>query len=114
MKKTFQTTVEIDGIGNSKEQAINKALGKIQQKVMSSYKGLILRIEPKDIRVVEAKETTYTERFLFFFFPRKRTTYKVVMEIDVNVFLLETDQIQFEKTEQPETFKTMILGNQTK
>lgn len=113
MKNIFQTKIEIEGIGNSKDLAINRALGNIQKKVMADYNGMILRIEPVDVRIIEAQETTYTERFLFFFFPRKRTEYKVVLEITVNVFLLEVDQIQFNKNDEPETIRNMILGHQS-
>ncbi|GLC86924.1 DUF4312 family protein [Lysinibacillus piscis] len=112
MKKTFQATVQIEGIGQSKELAINTALGSIQKKIMSNYKGLILRIEPIDVTVIEARETTYTERFFLLFFPRKRNQYKVVLEVEVNVFLLDVEEIVFEKTDMPDNMRNMLLGNQ--
>lgn len=114
MKKTFQTKVQIDGSGNSKELAINTALGNIQKKIMSEHKGLILRIEPIDVKVIEAKETNFTERFFLFFFPRKRSKFKVVLEIDVNVFLMDVDDIQFEKTDVPDNMRNMLLGHPAK
>ncbi|WP_107837831.1 DUF4312 family protein [Metasolibacillus meyeri] len=112
MKKTFQAKVQVEGTGQSKELAINKALGSIQKKIMSSYKGLILRIEPIDVSVIEAKETAYTERFLLFFFPRQRSKYQVVLEVEVNVFLLDAEEIAFDKTEVANTMRNMLLGNQ--
>lgn len=112
MKNIFQTKLQIKGVGSSKEQAINTALGNIQKKVMDDYKGMIIRIEPMDVQVIEAKESSYTERFLFFFFPRKRSKYKVVLEIEVKVFLLEVDKIQFEKIDEPNNIRNMILGHQ--
>ena len=113
MKKTFQTKIQIEGAGKTKELAINTALGKVQSKVMSAYKGMILRIEPLDVSVIEAKELTYTERFLLFFFPRKRSEYKVVLEIEVNVLLLEVEQIVFEKNAAEDSMRNMLLGHQT-
>lgn len=111
MKKTFETKVQIEGFGNSKELAINSALGTIQKKVMKEHKGLILRIEPSDVNVIEAKETTFTERFFLFFIPRKRSKFKVVLEITVNIFLLDVDEIQFEKVNEPENMKTLMMGH---
>ncbi|SDY15034.1 conserved hypothetical protein EF_0831/AHA_3912 [Evansella caseinilytica] len=114
MKTIFQKKVQTEGVGHSKETAINSALGNVQKKMIKEHKGLILRIEPLDIRVVEAKETTYTERFLLFFFPRKRSRYKVVLEIDVNVFLIKVEDIQFEKTDVPDNIRNMLVGHQPK
>ncbi|WPK12132.1 DUF4312 family protein [Lysinibacillus louembei] len=112
MKKTFQAKVQVEGVGQSKELAINTALGSIQKKIMSSYKGLILRIEPLDVSIIEAKETAYTERFFLFFFPRQRSKYKVVLEVEVNVFLLDAEEIVFDKTDVPNNMRNMLLGNQ--
>lgn len=111
MKKTFETKVQIEGIGNSKELAINSALGMIQKKVMKEHKGLILRIEPIDLQVLEARETSYTERFFLFFFPRKRSKFKVKLEVSVNIFLIDVDEIKFEKVNEPDNVKTMMLGH---
>ncbi|WP_430509730.1 DUF4312 family protein [Gottfriedia solisilvae] len=112
MKKTCQQTVRIEGIGQSKEQAVSDALGNIQRKIMSEQKGMIIRIEPLHVEVVEAKELTYTEHFLFFFFPRKRQKFKVVLDVDVNLFLLNIDEIQFKKIEQTNGVVKTILGEQ--
>lgn len=114
MKKTFQSTLRIEGFGISKELAINTALGTIQKKVMEQYKGIILRIEPIDIRIISANETIYTERFLFFLFPRKRKKYKVVLDIDVNIFMLNVDEIPFESAELPDNIRNVVLGNEIK
>lgn len=112
MKKTSQQTVRIEGVGHSKEQAVSVALGNIQKKIMSEQKGMIIRIEPLHVEVVEAKELTYTERFLFFFFPRKRQKFKVVLDVEVNLFLLNIDEIQFEKIEKINGVVKTILGEQ--
>ncbi|MFB5195862.1 DUF4312 family protein [Neobacillus sp. KR4-4] len=46
---------------------------------------------------MQAKEISYTEYFLFLFFPRKRTKYQYVLNIKVRVSLLNVDGIQHEK-----------------
>ncbi|GGE79875.1 hypothetical protein GCM10007140_31760 [Priestia taiwanensis] len=93
-------TVRIEGTGKTKEQAIGNALGRIQKKVMSMQKGMVIRIEPLDIDVVEAKEMEYTERFLFFFLPRKRSNFHVVLDVEVSLVLLKVDDIHFQKNMQ--------------
>ncbi|WP_088066766.1 DUF4312 family protein [Gottfriedia luciferensis] len=112
MEKTLKQTVCVEGVGNTKEQAISIALGNIQKKILSEQKGMIIRIEPLHVEVIEAKELTYTERFLFIFFPRKRQKYKVVLDVDVNLFILEVDKIQFEQVEQSNSVMNSILGGQ--
>lgn len=99
MEKIIQHTVKVEGTGKSKEHAINIALGKIQKKVMDEFKGMIIRIEPLGINIIDAIEQTYTERFLLFFFPRKRYVYKVVMNVEVNITLLKVEDIEFKTIE---------------
>ena len=96
MKKVIETKVRIEGKGDSKEKALNYALGNIQKKIMEEYKGnMIIRIEPVNVDVVEAMETSYTERFLFIFAPRVRKKYRVVLDVDVQLFLLDVESINF-------------------
>ncbi|MEG0260248.1 MAG: DUF4312 family protein [Lysinibacillus sp.] len=112
MKKMIETTVRIEGKGDSKDRAFNIALGNIQKKIMKEYKGsMIIRIEPINVNVIEAKETSYVERFLFFFFPRQRSKFSVVLDVDVNLFLLDVDKVDFEKNEQGNNLKGQVLGS---
>jgi uncharacterized protein (TIGR03578 family) len=58
---------------------------------------IIIRLEPLSVNVIQAKEISYTEYFLFFFFPRKRTKYQYVLNIMVRVSLLNVAGIQHEQ-----------------
>jgi uncharacterized protein (TIGR03578 family) len=100
MKQSIQQTIRINGAGKTKEQAISNALGRIQKKLMSEQKGMVIRIEPLDVEIIEAKETEYTERFFFFFFPRKRSNFNVVLDVKVSVVMLNVEGIHFQKTTQ--------------
>ncbi|GIN62605.1 hypothetical protein J27TS8_25980 [Robertmurraya siralis] len=111
MEKIVQFKVSVEGKGKSKELAINTALGKIQRKVMDEFKAMIIRIEPVSIDVIEAIEHTYTERFLLFFFPRKRSVYKVVIDVDVKITLLKVEDIDFKKIESPDGIVNNIFRN---
>jgi uncharacterized protein (TIGR03578 family) len=107
MKQTTQQTVRINGAGKTKEQAISNALGRIQKKIMSEQAGMVIRIEPLDVEIIEAKETEYTERFLLFFFPRKRSNFNVVLDVKVSLVMLNVEDIHFQKTTEA---NSSILG----
>lgn len=111
MRKIIETTVRVEGKGDSKEKALNMALGNIQRTVMKDYAGnMIIRIEPLNIHVVDAIETSYIERFLFIFSPRERSKYKVTLDVEVNLSLLAVEDIQFDKIEQGDSLKRNIFG----
>ncbi|WP_199880751.1 DUF4312 family protein [Bacillus massiliglaciei] len=95
MYKKLTHKVRIEGKGNIEDQTIANALGRIQKKVNAELKGMIIRIEPMKIEIVEATEETYNERFLMLFFPRKRSLFRIVMDVEVDLFILDTDQINF-------------------
>jgi uncharacterized protein (TIGR03578 family) len=113
MKKVILEKVRVIGNGNSKQQAISLALGKIQTKIMSKYKEMmIIRIEPINVNVIEAKQFEYIERFLFFLFPRKRYKYKVTLDVEVNLFLLDVNEIPFEEIKEQKSIKNIVFGSQ--
>ncbi|GLB60154.1 DUF4312 family protein [Cytobacillus sp. NCCP-133] len=100
MEKVIQQKVRVEGAGRTKEHAINFALGQIQKKILDEHKSMMIRIEPLGIEVLEAIEKTYIERFLLFFFPRKRQTYKVVLDVNVQATLLNVKSIDFKRIEE--------------
>lgn len=58
---------------------------------------MIIRIEPMNIDIVSAIEEIYAERFLLFFFPRSRSQFQVVMDVTVDLFLVNIENIDFKK-----------------
>lgn len=113
MNQSSKKTVRVSGDGNTKDHAIASALSKIQKKVMSDNgnKGVILRIEPLDVTIVEAQEIASTERFLLFFFPRKRIRYEVTLDVQVDIMFMDTAEVDFEKVEVKKGAIRSILGN---
>lgn len=97
--KELTYTVRIKGKGESKEHAVVNALGKIKQMITSQLNGLIIRIEPLKAEVIEAVEEVYIEKFFFFFFPRKRSIFKVEMDILVRLFILDIKKVEFKKAQ---------------
>lgn len=106
-----QVIVTVEGKGDSKQHAFASALGQIQKKMMQESE-VILRIEPIEVNVIEAKQKTYKERFLFFFFPRNKTTYHVELEVTVNVTTLQVDEVAFtqEMTDDPEGNQIPVIS----
>ncbi|WP_026581373.1 DUF4312 family protein [Bacillus sp. J33] len=112
MEKVIQQKVRVKGTGKTKEHAINFALGQIQKKILDEHKALMIRIEPLGIELIEAIEQTHTERFMLFFFPRKRQTYKVVLDVTVQATLLNVNEIDFKRLEEPGGVMNGIFQNQ--
>ncbi|WP_058912581.1 DUF4312 family protein [Entomohabitans teleogrylli] len=95
MKEQFTTTVTVSGKGSSKAQAFADALNHVQGAVMKSQPHILLRIEPQDIRVIQAQYKSRKEAFLFFFLRRERHTFSVTLEVTVNVTAINLDKVDF-------------------
>lgn len=97
MKKQSIITIQVSGQGDSKQRAFANALAQVQGTILKNTQDVILRIEPLDINVVKAFSTVNMEKFLFFFLPRKRETYTVVLDISVDITLIKVDSVEFNK-----------------
>lgn len=87
--------IQVEGTGKEKNQAFANALNQIHNRVLKEKNDVIIRIEPLDIQVVKAEQETFTERFLFFFLPRTRADYRVLLDVEVEITLIEMETIQF-------------------
>ncbi|MGX7126769.1 DUF4312 family protein [Enterococcus viikkiensis] len=106
-----QIKILVEGQGDTKQHAFASALGQIQKKIMQESE-VILRIEPIDVDIVKAAQKNYTERFFFFFFPRKRTSYQVTLEVLVNVTTLLVEDVVFtqEQTADPDSIHIPVIS----
>lgn len=95
MKEHYTTTVTVSGKGESKSRAFADALNQVQQAVLRSTQKILLRIEPQDVRVISAHEAVKKEAFLFFFLAREKRSYRVELEITVNVTVIDTEKVTF-------------------
>lgn len=87
--------IQVEGTGKEKNQAFANALNQIHNRVLKEKNDVIIRIEPLDIEIIKAEQETFTERFLFFFLPRKRADYRVVLAVEVEITLIEMETIDF-------------------
>ena len=95
MKEQFVTTVRVRGNGISKVSAFTDALGQVQRAVLLSTRKVLLRIEPREVKVIQARYQCKRERFLFFFLARKRYRYSIELEITASVSAVDTESINF-------------------
>ena len=105
-----KSSVIVTGLGEKKEYAFADALGKVQNLIMKNSNDVLLKIQPEDVRIIEAREVEYTERFLFFFFPRVRYKYEVKMEVFVEIVKINVNEVVFDKTKIADWSKESILG----
>ncbi|SQI40486.1 Uncharacterised protein [Leminorella richardii] len=96
MKERLETSVRVSGRGDTKQKAIADALSAVQRTVLKESSNIILRIEPVDVEVVQATVKVTNEKFLFFFLPRKRELYSVVLDVALDVTLLNVQEIHFD------------------
>ena len=87
--------IRVLGEGESQAMAFASALNNVSKNILKDSKDVLIRIEPMDITVIRAVEKKYTERFLFFFFRRTRTSYEVELDVKVSIGLIELDDVSF-------------------
>lgn len=93
-KRSTQTVI-VSGKGNKKNEAFASALNDVSKKVLKETTEVLIRIEPKEVTIRQAKEQVYTEKFLFFFFPRKRVIYHVELAVEVEIQAIAVEEVDF-------------------
>jgi uncharacterized protein (TIGR03578 family) len=97
MIENQHVTVTVSGKGNTKEEAVSRALSKIQKQIFSEVNQLIIRAEPANIEEMEATIEEYTERFFFFFMPRKRMKCNVTLKVEVDLKTMDSEKLNWKK-----------------
>lgn len=96
MLKEHICVLEIKGKGDTKEKAFNDVFSQIKPYIAKKFtEAIVVKIEPVEIEVVSACEKVYTERFLWLFFPRKRTWYDITVSVTVQLKLVELCAVSF-------------------
>jgi len=95
MKQQSVLTVQVAGKGETKNGAFAAALSQVQSVVMKSTGYVLLRIEPEEVKIIKAEEQRTTEKFLFFFLPREKKSYSVVLDITVSITMIDTEKVPF-------------------
>lgn len=103
--------VNVSGKGKTQQQAFASALNGIQKQLITES-DVMLRVEPMDIEVLVARKAEFTERFLFFFLPRKNTTFEVELLVTVKITRVKLENIPFieEKVDNPQQINIPFLS----
>jgi len=110
VQEVIKDQVQVAGTGYDKDQAISNALANIQKKVIAKHGKIILRIEPLGVVIIKADEIVYTERFFFFFLPRKRKRYEITLAVSVDLSFIDTEKIEFTTSDQVAKLPAKVLG----
>jgi len=110
MNKEMEKTVIVEGSAETKEKALALAMSHIKKEVEKETNGMLFRIEPLDLTVMQAKEVSYKERFLGVLFPRIRTHYELTLQVKVRLGLIELDKVPFKKETKEEFGVTQFIG----
>ncbi|BDH47387.1 hypothetical protein TUM12370_34310 [Salmonella enterica subsp. enterica serovar Choleraesuis] len=95
MKEQFTKSVRVSGKGDTKAKAFADALSHVQGEVLKTSQHILLRIEPQDVKVVTAEVATRKEAFLFFFLKRSRHTYRITLDVTVNIAAINIENVTF-------------------
>lgn len=91
--------VAVTGNAKDKKGAFADALNKIAKEVVASESDLVFKIEPKSFEVEHLKEISTKEHFLFFFFPRIRTSYEVKLNALVHLECAAVENVSCQKVD---------------
>lgn len=97
MYKDVECTLELLGVGNTKEEAINDIFAKVKPQVGKEINEPVVRIEPKNMEILRAHEKIYTERLFGLFLPRRRSRYELKVKLTVDLKVIELTKITFEQ-----------------
>lgn len=83
--QTVERSISITASGKTKDETLTKAIGILRKKIYGEVKGQILKMEPLSIVIEKEENHQFTEKFLFLFAPRDKTTFKVTYNIKVKI-----------------------------
>ncbi|ADU51663.1 hypothetical protein Tmar_1554 [Thermaerobacter marianensis DSM 12885] len=79
----------LSGTGETTEEALNQILARLRRQVLQRVRGTVLFMAPVHVEVTRLDIRSYTERFLWLFWPRTRHRVDMEVQIDVEVRWLE-------------------------
>lgn len=83
--KHLEKEIFIKGSGKTKNEALTKAVTGLRKQVYKEIDGIILRMEPLEVYVLNEEKKTDIEKFLFFFMPREKVQYFMEFKIKVEI-----------------------------
>ncbi|MFE5324004.1 DUF4312 family protein [Paenibacillus sp. NPDC056579] len=101
MFQVTERSIVVSGSAETKAMAFQQALTQMKKNIAKEIPDILLQIEPQNVEVLSATESTYRERFLGLLFPRTRTRYDITIRVDVKIRAVILSEVPFEqKSEQ--------------
>lgn len=85
LMKTVTQSIDAEGTGKSRAEALGNALSEMRKTANRDIDGTILKMEPQQVYLLSEAVDTETERFLFMFMPREKTTYTISYRFTVEI-----------------------------
>ncbi len=73
--------LKISGKGQNKKDAIANSFVKFRKKVEETVDGVIIRIDPMDVLILDVEKNTIKKKFLELFWVKEVITYSVNLEV---------------------------------
>jgi len=80
-----EETLLLEGQGETEREALQHILGQVKPRLEVQGGEILLRIEPRDMKIVDASIRIYTEKFMGILFPRERKLYTIRAQVTVSV-----------------------------
>lgn len=104
-----QEILSLTGNGETEKEAFQEMFNKIKPELAKKYPGIIMQIEPQNMVVTDAVIHTYTEKFMGFFFPRRRTIYQLKADVTVKTCSFSMEDVKYRRKEEELSFVRHII-----
>lgn len=109
MYRELEQTLTVSGSAETKQGAFQQALTRMKAELSKETKDMLLQIEPRDVEIVSATQSSYREAFLGFLFPRTRTRYDLLIRVTVKLRTVALDQVEFvDKSDRASAFQRIL------
>lgn len=79
--KKVEKTIELDGSGKNRIEAISDAFSKMRKSLYQCVDGLVVDTHAIDVFILEEKEETKIKKFLGWFLPKEIKSYQVKLKV---------------------------------
>ena len=87
--KTIQKDFILESSGKSKEEVFGNMFAVLRRRVYREVPGVVLHMEPLEVYILDENKQDYTERFLWLFMPRKKSSYTIKAMVVVLIKYIE-------------------------
>lgn len=83
--KTIEKEFIFEATADSKEAFFGAVFARLKKQVYQEVQGVVIHMEPLGVYLLEEREETYTEKFLWLLMPRTKTRYVAKVKLVVTI-----------------------------